>query len=590
MKPQIIAATLLTAFAALSLSACRPQPLVSDLQVSPAALSPDGDGQADVARISYRVGRPATVSIVLEDAEGKRHLFRDQKPRQAGDYQALFGGAIDGQVLADGKYRLLLDATPAGDGKAVSLEAALTIAGADTEAPRLEGLSLAPDLFTPNQDGIGDRVKLSYTLSEQAAVRLWLEDDQGRYVQDILEDLDSAETAGEVGPHTYDFDGGVDADAPPPPDGDYLVVAEVRDVSGNRALQRLPLAIRQGGQPRAALTGDVSWSSSVVSVGATLWFTVTVRNVGATPLRSFGPPPGFVYDSERSFNQRAPQGSWLLARRGRPVPGPAEGGDSVASSAKDDAPPYAAASRWVPSGDGRPLLLDLAPVDPLALAARRDPFAGDQRPSSNAAEQGKDAVEASGPGEVRSAGATGEASTVETTGAIDASDASGALGGNEATDASGATGSQICGTVTHDGRPVPGAEVFAFDAVGGQGRRAVADEAGSFCLAPPPAQTASFAPSPGALRIGLACDALESDVDYPFRWQLGAMESLDVCDVDGRLYLCLAPGTETVASGGLRFTERPNRRGTKVYLSLQHEDVRMIQGPFGVRGLTVEGE
>ena len=36
--------------------------------------------------------------------------------------------------------------------------------------------------------------------------------------------------------------------------------------------------------------------------------------------------------------------------------------------------------------------------------------------------------------------------------------------------------------------------------------------------------------------------------------------------------------------------EMISSRGTKVYLSLQHEDVRMIQGPYGVKGLTVEGE
>ncbi len=571
MKPQIIAAALLTTFAAWAAAACRSQPLVADLQAAPATLSPDGDGEADVSRITYRVGRPATVSIVLVGADGARHVFRDQKPRQPGEYQALFGGAIDGKVLADGSYRLVLEAAPADGGAAQTLEASLTVEGADVAAPRLEGLALAPDLFTPNQDGIGDRVKLSYTLSEDAAVRLWLEDDQGRYVQDILEDLDSAEKAGQVGPHTYDFDGGVDADAPPPPDGDYAVVAEVRDASGNRAVQRLPLAIRQGGQPRAALIGDVAYSSSVLSVGATLWFTVTVRNVGATPLRSFGPPPGFVYDSERSFNQRAPGGSWLLARRGRPPS--AASGSAAASGGGSEADTYRAAARFVAAGDSGPIRLDLAPVDPLALAARRDPFG----PAQDGGRPGA----AEGPGDEARAGdvgATGDSG--QPGGPVDPDSPADPVDPN----------ASLCGQVLLGGAPVPGAEVFAFDAVAGQGRRALADAAGRFCIAPPPESPASFAPSPGALRVGLACDALESDVDYPFRWQLGAMESLDVCDVDGRLYLCLAPGSETVASGGLRFTERPNRRGTKVYLSLQHEDVRMIQGPYGVRGLTVEGE
>ena len=547
----------------LPLVGCRGAQPLSDLRVEPAAITPDGDGNADVARISYSVGRPARLTIQLVGPDGQTHPFRDDLPRQPGSYEALFGGVIDGRMLPDGDYSLRVSVRPDDGSAAAEAQAALAITGGDTTPPRLEGLALAPDSFSPNQDGMGDRVKLSYSLSEAAAVRLWLETADGTFVQDILEDLDSADKAGQVGPHTYDFDGGVDADSPPPPDGDYLVLAEARDSSGNVTRQSLPLAIRQGGQPRAALVGDVDWSDSVVSVGATLWFTVTVRNVGATPLRSFGPPPGYVYDSNRSFNQRAPRGTWILARQGRPASSAAAEGNAAVA--------YRAASRWVPDGPTAELLLELQPVDPLAAAARRDPFG----PAAGSSASG--ASVASG------------AST--TTAAISSTEPTEPTAATDALAAITPATAPLCGQVRSGGAAAGGAEVYAFDATAGKGRRAVADAAGRFCF-PPLADQAPepFAPSPGALRIGLACDALESDVDYPFRWQLGAMETLDVCDVAGRLYLCLAPGAETVVSGGLRFVQRPNRRGTKVYLSLQHEDVRMIQGPFGIKGLTVEGE
>lgn len=520
----------------LPLAACGAKPTLSGLRVEPAAISPDGDGRDDVARIAYAVGRPVHLTIQLVGSDGKAHVFRDDLPRQPGSFEALFGGVIDGRMLADGRYHVRVTARPDDGSAPADAEALVDLAGGDTTPPRLEGLALAPDSFSPNQDGIGDRVKLSYSLSEPAVVRLWLETTDGTYVQDILEDLRSADEAGEVGPHTYDFDGGVDADSPPPDDGDYQVVAEARDRSGNVSRQTLPLAIRQGGQPRAALVGDVDWSSSVVSVGATLWFTATVRNVGATPLRSFGPPPGYGYDSNRSFNQRAPRGTWILARVGHPM-------DGATRSAS-----YRAAARFVPAAASAEPLLELQPVDPVQAAGRRDPFA---------------VVDGEGGGAPAGTAPGGEG------------------------DAAG----RLCGQVRSEGSAAGGAEVFAFDAAASKGRRAVADAAGRFCFEPAKDEgAATFAPSPGALRIGLACDALESDVDYPFRWQLGAMETLDVCDVDGRLYLCLPPYAETVVSGGLRFAARPNRRGTKVYLSLQHEDVRMIQGPFGVKGLTVEGE
>lgn len=549
----------------LPLAGCRNDPLLSELRVEPAAITPDGDGNADVARISYRVGRPSRLTIQLVGPDGKAHPFRDDLPRQPGSYEALFGGVIDGRMLPDGDYELRVSVRPDDGSPGAEAKAALAVAGGDTTPPRLDGLALAPDSFSPNQDGMGDRVKLSYSLSEPAAVRLWLETADGSFVQDILEDLASADQAGQVGPHTYDFDGGVDADSPPPPDGDYLVVAEARDGAGNLTRQTLPLAIRQGGQPRAALVGDVAWSDSVVSVGATLWFTVTVRNVGGTPLRSFGPPPGYVYDSNRSFNQRAPRGTWLLARQGRPASDGAGDGAAVA---------YRAASRFVPDGPTAELLLDLQPVDPLAAASRRDPFGS-----------------AAGSGMAVATTAGDVASTGDAALTIPGTTATEATTGTDTPAAPAAEGAPLCGQVRSGGAAAGGAEVYAFDATAGKGRRAVADAAGRFCFPPPEDQAPEpFAPSPGALRIGLACDALESDVDYPFRWQLGAIETLDVCDVAGRLYLCLAPGAETVLSGGLRFVERPNRRATKVYLSLQHEDVRMIQGPFGIKGLTVEGE
>ncbi|RIL05322.1 hypothetical protein DCC79_16180, partial [bacterium] len=361
--PAVLAALTLAGLAA----ACARAPLLADVTLEPAAITPNQDGDADVTRIAYAIGAPAHLTIELVGSDGTAHRLRDRRPRAPGAFVAEFGGVVDGRMLPDDTYTVRLTAAPRDGGAAATVTATLQIADADTRLPELAGFAVQPDAFTPNQDGLGDRVTVTYRLDEPADVRLTLEDADGNYVQDILEDIDYAEPPGEPGVKQYDFDAGVDADAPPPPDGEYRIVGQARDRAGNVVRQTLPLTIRDGGQPRAAIVGDVDWSARILPLGATLVFTATVENVGDTPIRTRGPEPGFVYDNTQTFNLQLPPGVRVLARTGgRP-------GD----------PGYRAASRRVvfddPPGEGAmpDLDLDLArPVpadDPLAAGA---PLAG----------------------------------------------------------------------------------------------------------------------------------------------------------------------------------------------------------------------
>jgi hypothetical protein len=503
----------------LLLVGCRARPALYDVVVDPAAISPNQDGQADVARIQYGVGMPVLVSIDLVDSGGAVHALRTSQPREPGPHEALFGGVIDGRMLPDGDYTVRITAVPRdlpGVPAAVE-ERQLAIHGGDTSPPVLAGFTVQPSTFTPNQDGIGDRVSISYRLDEPADVRVWLETADGTYVTDILEEQASAESAGQVGPHVYDYDAGVDADAPPPPDGDYAVVAEARDVAGNVTRERLPLAIRDGGQPRAAIVGDVQWSRSVVPLGATVTFTTTVQNVGSTPIRTRGPEPGFVYDNNQTFNQAAPAG-WVLWVRG--------GGRTVA--------------RW--------------------LAATGTPTT-------------TVSVDLAGPSSAPPA----------TNSAISAA----ALQGAQA----GASAVAVCGRVSDGSRAVPRARVVAFESDGDNGVETETGRDGSFCLAGlrlPPAAERTYARSPGAIRLALEYDEKATDLEYPFRWQLGRSEELDVCRSGDSLYLCLPPGANVQVTGSLCFVEAPFRRTTNAYLALMHEDVRKMQGPYNLHLLTIE--
>jgi hypothetical protein len=515
----------------LLLAGCGRQPLLRDVTVEPAAITPNQDGDADVTRIGYTVGAPARLTIELIGADGVTHVLRDGLPRSPGHRQALFGGVIDGQMLADGDYVVRVSAVPlqATGGPPVQTDGRLAIHGGDTRPPELAGFTIQPADFTPNQDGLGDRVAISYRLDEPADVRLWLETEDGKYVTDILEEEESAVASGSVGAHQYDYDAGVDSDAPPPPDGRYVIVGQARDAAGNVWQGRLPLTIAAGGQPRAAMVGDVSWSAKTLPLGATLSFTATVENVGGTPIRTRGPEPGFIYDNSTTFNRSLPPAFLLLARSRRP-----------------GAPGYRAASTVVPVEGGAPaeVVLDL-----VATPADRPPE-WLQAPSPTAQPAGF---------------TTAEDPTPETV--------------------------TVCGRVTEGGRPASQAEVFAFEADGDKGARATVDAAGQFCfegLRVPPAFERSLARVPGVIRLGLEYDEKLTDLEYPYRWQLGRTSELDVCDGGRELYLCLQPGQKVQVSGGVRFLERPFRRLTNVYLALMHEDVRRMHGPYGQQALTIE--
>lgn len=499
------------------LGACASAPLVHDVRVEPAVITPNQDGDADVARISYRIGAPARLSMTLVAEDGTTHVLRDSLPRSPGPHEALFGGVVDGRMLADGTYTLRLDASPAAsadgdaDGDGSSQELTLSISGGDTDPPRLHGLAVRPDELSPNQDGLGDRVAISYSLDEPTDVRLWLETADGSYVTDILEEQDSGEFAGEPGPHVYDYDAGVDADAPPPPDGEYRIVAEAKDGAGNVLREILPLTIRSGGQPRAAIIGDVEWSDTVLPLGDTLSFTATVRNVSGTPIRTRGPEPGTVYDNDETYNAVAPE-AWLVW---------AASGDERGTAWVD----------YTDLGDG--VAIDLGGAD---------------------ADRGAD---------------------------------SGRRAGDDVSDAP----STLCGIVTNGAGPVPAATVAVFESDGDNGRMATTDGDGRFCIAdlePVPEYERTFSRSPGSVRLALEYDDKRTDIAYPFRWQLGATEELEVCQSGDAVYLCLPPGKTVDVHGGVRFVEPPFRRTTTAYLALMHEDVRRMHGPYNPEPISIE--
>jgi hypothetical protein len=271
-----------------------------------------------VLRVTYNLSRSAEVSIYFEDESGNRHYFRNHvhhAPSVEEPYQVLFAGVVDGyvlpgeefpgftvekRVLQDGVYTWVVEATDA-EGVTKPTTGTLTIAEADTALPELRGFSIYPPVFTPNRDGISDRATINVFLTKNwEELTVYLEGADGkRYPVKWEEKLTPF---GEAGPHEFDYDAGVDLGADPPPDGTYTVIAQAQDAVGQWTSATGSLTIEDGGAPRAyILNAEVEWSAGTVPLGETLYFTLTVENDSRVPIRTSGPPPGTVYDSDQNY-------------------------------------------------------------------------------------------------------------------------------------------------------------------------------------------------------------------------------------------------------------------------------------------------
>ncbi len=287
---------------ALAVSGCRSEQWLSGFTLRPAEISPNADGTDDVTQISYRLGRTALVSIYFVDESGARHYFRQSSRRAyAKDpYQVLFGGVIDGRLLPDGRYTCVIEARDLR-GQTVALEQPFSIRDGDSTPLRIENLTISPRVFTPNRDGISDRVTIGYYLNKKATqVTVYLKDRQGlRYpIPD-----DKIREMGSPGSHGHDYDAGVDLGAAPPPDGVYTVVVEAQDAVGNQATVSGPLTILNGGVPQVEIVNAaVEWSAPILKMGDTLAFTCTVKNIGTVAVRTKGPQSGELYTMDQNFN------------------------------------------------------------------------------------------------------------------------------------------------------------------------------------------------------------------------------------------------------------------------------------------------
>jgi N-acetylmuramoyl-L-alanine amidase len=138
---------------------------IESLAAEPEAISPNGDGQADAAVVTYRISAPANVTVEIADViGGVVATVVDRVWTRAGQQST----AIDGATLADGDYNVVVTARTASG---VSVQKLIPL----TVNRTLGVVAVAPVAFSPNGDGRKDRITLTFALTAPADVLIRIE-------------------------------------------------------------------------------------------------------------------------------------------------------------------------------------------------------------------------------------------------------------------------------------------------------------------------------------------------------------------------------------------------------------------------------
>ncbi len=225
-KWTISAPGVLEASGTLGVGKAPPAPKVfslTNLAATPNVITPNADGSADSATVSFTLGTAAKVTAQVLDTDGAPLLTLLNEQRLAGNNSFEWGAS----VLPDGRYRLVVTATALSGAKSVSKSVDIVV------DRTLAALDAEPRTISPNGDGVADTTTFSFMLAQNVPVRL-----------DIEQNAAVVATAFEgqlgIGPHTLTWDG--TSNGAPLPDGNYVAVVTVTDQLGDVQLS-LPLTI-----------------------------------------------------------------------------------------------------------------------------------------------------------------------------------------------------------------------------------------------------------------------------------------------------------------------------------------------------------
>ncbi len=287
----------------LAVAACnRSAGPITTVSAAPPPPSPEQRDQRNRLDVRYQLASPAEIWARIEDATGQHWQIHTGALRpRAGEYVLHFDGTVPGptpnerRVLADGEYRIVIDAV--AQGQAQRAEVPLVVREADLSLPEVSDLTLLPDHITPDFDARDDVTHVSFRLAKDARVALFLDRVEpglgpGRVWMGEEVNLQAGEQA-------LVWDGL--ASGQPVPTGAYQLGVRARDSAGNIVEGSQPLVVEESGVPTATILSARIGPRRIIR-GEQLCLDVVVRNTGQTVLRTEGPDPGYVYNSMDTYS------------------------------------------------------------------------------------------------------------------------------------------------------------------------------------------------------------------------------------------------------------------------------------------------
>lgn len=207
-----------------------------------------------IARLSMRIRRNDRLDLdILAGGVPIRNLARDLEAKK-GRVRVRWDGRDDaGRIVPDGSYRLRVHLRD--DDRTVVIPRTVRV---DTESPDFEVLGVDRQVFSPDDDGRGDSIRIGYDSSEDGAAVVFV---NGRLAAE-----GAFKPAGEA---DVAWDGQVDGRAVRA--GDYTLFLRVRDAAGNLSapgkvavavryivVVQSTRAVRRGGNVRFRVVTDAS--------------------------------------------------------------------------------------------------------------------------------------------------------------------------------------------------------------------------------------------------------------------------------------------------------------------------------------------
>ena len=198
-------------------------PRIWEVDAGSGALSPNGDARSDTVTITARGSEAVAWRVDIDDSGGERVA----RLTASGDELSVTWDALDeGRPLPDGPYKATVTAVDPWGNAPATASVDLVVDTVDPQLDRVEAQGATPAVFSPNGDGTGDTVRLTFTSTEAGTVAATVKDASGTTVSTFTGPMSG-------GSGSTSWDGRTDAGGYAP-DGTYSISLRPVDRAGNR--------------------------------------------------------------------------------------------------------------------------------------------------------------------------------------------------------------------------------------------------------------------------------------------------------------------------------------------------------------------